>query len=244
MKDMRKVLLVFLAVMAVSLFSAACFYLHTSHDIHITLDIRHIQQTATNIEDVVSGDKDLKDLKPKSGSLLLGGERWRLAQLLDPSTHAYAEPEEGGALKEMTPALEQAVGNRRRRAPKIGEYKKAGAVGENKLALLDTRPSPLLEKKGNEVRAAVAEENRDRLAIYREIARQNQKTSIDDLIEIQQSWAEVHLARSKPGDWVQVPSAPKFYKAFLRGAIARKLESKPEAGSWIQVPKGYAPPSQ
>jgi len=240
MKNTKKALLVLLVSSLGGLMMLACLY--TRHDIHITLDIRHIQQTASNIEDVVSGEKDLQDIKPKSGSMLLTTRHDWIARLIDPVASAYAQ-EGGDAIKEMTPELEKAIQNRKARAAEIREYKSAGAVGENKLALLETRPAPLLKEKGDEIRAAVKAENRDRQLIYEEIARQNGKTSIEDLTSIQQAWAEVNRAKSKPGDWVQVPTDPKYLRRFMASDIAKDLSAKPTPGSWVKVPEGYTPKS-
>lgn len=241
MKSTRRALGLLAGAFLISLMSMACFYMHTTHDIHITLDIRQVQQTATSIEDVVNGDKKLEDLKPKTGSMLLSRTATYLARILDPVSSACAQDT---AIKQMTPELENAIQGRRERAARIREYKSAGAVGENKLALVETRDSDLLTKKPDEIRAAVKDENKDRMTIYREIARQNNENTIEGLESVQLAWAEVNRAKSKPGDWIQAPTDAKYLRTFLRGPIGQKLEEKPEPGAWLRVPKDYNPASE
>jgi uncharacterized protein YdbL (DUF1318 family) len=221
-----------------SLLWQACLY--TRHDIHITLDIRHIQETASNIEDVVAGEKEIQDIKPKSGAMLLQRMRDGVANLLDPATAAYAQ-EGAGAIKQMTPKMEQAIKSRRERAGKVRRFKSDGAIGENKLALLEMRSSSLPADQQQEARALVKAENRDRQIIYQEIAQQNGKTSVEDLADIQQAWAEVNRAKSRPGDWIQAPTDANYYRRFLRTSLAQSLDEKPEPGAWIRVPKGVTP---
>ena len=236
MRSTKKALILLVAANLLGMLTLACLY--TRHDIHITLDVRHIQQTASSIEDVVAGEKSLEEIEPKAGSGLLSLSGARLARLIAFSSTAYAQ-DEASALKKMTPQLEKAIKNRQQRAAKIRQYKSAAAVGENKLALLETRPSDLLKEKGEEIRAAVKDENRDRQIIYQEIANQNSASgtaSVDELTEVQQAWAEVNRAKSKSGDAVQVPTDAKYLRRFLNSAIGQKLEERPEPGAWIKVP--------
>ena len=221
--------------MGMALALLACLY--TKHDIHVTLDIRHIQETATNIEDVVSGEKKLEEIKPREGAALVVSPLWQLASLFDPSGVACAA-DSATQIREMTPALKKAIENRKERFSKIRNYKSVGAIGENNLALLEVRTTPLLDnpEEKKTIESLVSDENADRMVIYREIARQNNAAGEEGLKKIQLAWARVHRDKSEKDDWVQVPSDDALYASFLESEFAKKLDAKPKPGQWVQVP--------
>jgi uncharacterized protein YdbL (DUF1318 family) len=236
MKPTVKVLAISLSIMGMTLALAACLY--TKHDIHVTLDIRHVQDTAASIEDVVSGEKQLEDTKKTEGSSLDAPLRYRLAKLLDPATPCRADDDTLIRIPNMTPALEKAIQNRKDRYQKVRGYKSVGAIGETDQAVLEVRSSPILsnpdEKKS--IEALVEDENADRVTIYREIAKQNKATDEAGLAKIRQTWARVHREKSEKGDWVQTPSDEAAYAAFLESAFAKNLDTKPKPGQWVQAP--------
>ncbi len=237
MKTQRKILSAYVAIALFALPICAMSCLYTRHDIHITLDIRHVKETATSIEDVVSGEKDLKDLEAKQGAMI-GDLPWPLAFLrsLDPTAGAMAAGE--FEIREVNDTLRKAIAGRQARFEDFTRYKAEGLVGEANNAELTVRPSlkdkdkDLVEK----VTRMVQEENADRVTIYREVARQNKAEDTESMAKIRQAWAAVHREKSRKGDWVQAPDTKEFYGKFLEEPIARKLGEKPRPGAWFQTP--------
>lgn len=237
MKTQGKILSTYAAIAV--LLSAICAMscLYTRHDIHITLDIRHVKETATNIEDVVSGEKDLTDLEAKQGALV-GDLPWPLALLraLDPTAGAMAAGE--FEIREVNETLRKAIAGRQGRFEEITRYKSEGLVGEANNAELTVRPALQGKEKDlvEKVTRTVQEENADRVTIYREVARQNKTEDPESLAKIRQAWAAVHREKSRKGDWVQAPETREFYNKFLEEPMARKLSEKPRPGAWFQAP--------
>ncbi|MBN1865779.1 DUF1318 domain-containing protein [Candidatus Sumerlaeota bacterium] len=237
MKPTSKVLLIHLLAASMALALIACLY--TKHDIHVTLDIRHIQDTATSIEDVVSGEKQLDDIEKRKGSSLDVALRYRLAALFDPATTCRADDDDKFVrIPNLTPALKTAIENRRNRYEKIRGYKSVGAIGENNRALVEVRSSPILknEEEKKNIENLVKDENADRTTIYREIATQNKATGSEEMAKIRQTWARVHREKSEKGDWVQAPSDEAAHAAFMESAFAKNLDTKPKPGEWVQAP--------
>ena len=116
-------------------------------DISMRLDIyQHVAKDIDAIEDIVSGNKP--NIAP--------GEKGSMLEIF--VTEAYAQESFG-------PEVEQAAYSRRDRKPQIDSLETTGAVGENKLGMVEIR--------GSADSAVVDAENRDRMVIYKAIAQKN-----------------------------------------------------------------------
>ncbi len=209
-----------------ALTTLACLY--TRHDIHITLDIRQIQDTASSIEDIVAGDKDIEDLETQEGAML---DRGPGMPFLSFATAAQA----AGALepKQITDSLKKNIESRKARHAQIRKLKTAGLAGENNLALLEVPPGASADAATKKI---IKAENADRMKIYKEIAAQNNATDDAAFAKVRHAWAAVNFGKSQSGDWIQVPSGAKDLMKFLKTKTGRKLKSKPKAGSWVKIP--------
>ena len=98
-------------------------------------------------------------------------------------------------IKEMTPAVQTALENRKNRFEELRKFKSQGIVGENNSGyaelLLDNRPAKDL----------VNAENRDRETIYRAIEEQNNLK--DALMTIEKVFAQVQRDKAISGEKVQ-----------------------------------------
>jgi len=93
----------------------------------------------------------------------------------------------------------------RQRAGELKPFLAAGQVGIGRDGLLVVRSLdgvPLGTQAT--IRRLVEAENRDRLSLYREIAKAN-KFGDDRIPEIQKIFAETWIAKAEPGWWVQQP---------------------------------------
>ena len=167
------------------LFSVGCA-LKTEHKIeaHITIDIRQIRETASNIEDMVSGGGGAPVSKVGPGSWL-----W-------PIPNAYAQ---APGLKYLTPETQAAIDARKSRFSRIQDLKSQGLIGENNQGLLEGRGEATPEAS-----ELVRGENADRDLIYRTIVEQNGLPA-DEIAKVRRAFAEEQRDRARSGDWVQTP---------------------------------------
>ena len=119
-------------------------------DISMRLDIyQHVAKDIDAIEDIVSGNEP-KTAPGKKGSMLDIFVK-----------DAYAQDSFG-------PEVEQAAYGRRDRKPQLDSLETSGAVGENKLGMVEIRVSA-----DPSTQALVDAENNDRMVIYKAIAQKN-----------------------------------------------------------------------
>ena len=104
-----------------------------------------------------------------------------------------------------TPAIRALKDSMRARAAQLKPFLSAGQVGIGKDGLLVVRTLdgvPLGTQAT--IRRLVEAENRDRLSLYREIAKAN-KFGDERIPEIQQIFAETWIAKAESGWWIQQP---------------------------------------
>ena len=103
-----------------------------------------------------------------------------------------------------TPAIASLQSAMQTRHAKLQAYYASGAVGltrEGNVALHDAGAVALSERQS--VNALVADENRDRAALYREIARANGHPEWE--AEVRSTFAQRWIDKAAPGWWVQNP---------------------------------------
>lgn len=205
-----------------------CGVIRTEHKIeaHITLDIRHVEQQVDDIFDFVEGETDaLPAAAPEPTGFLEQALDW-----LDPCAPAYAQEEDSSQLREIATRL-------RERHDQVTKWKQKGCVGENNRGYLALRESPALAEADtkNEVQQMLADENKDRKALYNELARVN-KESGATVATMERLGAKNKLKRATKGEWVQLPSAGEDFDAVKAGALGEKLGSACVPDAWVQMP--------
>jgi uncharacterized protein len=91
----------------------------------------------------------------------------------------------------------------RERFPRLAPIYQKGAVGENNQGWLELRDlNNLSPAEKNEVKPLVDSENRDRRALYLEVAK-SMNVSPDQLIKVQRIFAEKWQQSASPGWWIQ-----------------------------------------
>jgi uncharacterized protein YdbL (DUF1318 family) len=104
-----------------------------------------------------------------------------------------------------TPAIEALQQSQQARHPQLLPYYASGAVGltrDGLVAVRDASLVPLAQRA--RVNELVADENRDRIALYREIARANGHPEWE--ADIRATFAERWIAKAPAGWYVQSPS--------------------------------------
>ncbi len=136
---------------------------------------------------------------PQQGSWL-GWGAMRLAAaglgLMVPAAQAGAD------LNINTPAITRLRASLKQRQPRLQPYLDSGALGLTRDALVGMRDAGAIPLKDrNRVKKLVADENRDRNALYREIARANGHPEWEP--DIRHTFARVWVEESRAGIWYQ-----------------------------------------
>jgi uncharacterized protein YdbL (DUF1318 family) len=113
----------------------------------------------------------------------------------------------GGALAQAnleinTPAIARLQASMQQRYAQLAGYYASGAVGltrDGDIALRDANAVPLAQRQ--QVNSLVAAENQDRAALYREIARANNKPEWES--NIRSTFAQRWIEKARPGWYYQ-----------------------------------------
>jgi len=113
-------------------------------------------------------------------------------------TPAYAQAD----LTVSTPAINTLTASMKARHSQLAPYYTSGAVGPTATALVSIRDAKLLPLKDrNRVKKLVSDENTDRNALYREIAKANKHPEWE--ASIRSTFARRWIANAQPGWWYQ-----------------------------------------
>ena len=218
-------------VMAFSLAALiGCVIIPSTFEANIRIEIRHIQEQAGGVLDYVEGtSNELPGLDAPSDnqtSMMLRGLRsLRLASV------AYA-----AELNDNTPRVKQIADSMKGRFAQVVALKKKGRVGENKRGMLELVPGVKIAdaEEKNEVQRVIAAENKDRKALYQEIARINREQNLN-VSTVESIYAQEHLQRARTGEHFQLPAAGGDFEAFKRSPAGQRLGSKCVPGAWVRI---------
>lgn len=101
-------------------------------------------------------------------------------------------------IKQMTPAIQQALDKRKARYSALQALKAEGVIGE------DAEGFVTALKANDQATSLVGEENRDRSIIYEAIADQN-GLGPAGLQKVKQVFADVQREKARPGDLIETP---------------------------------------
>ena len=199
-------------------------------ELTITIDIRHIEAQAEGLLDYVEGKSDVLpgfEAAPETSSSLLHGVWDSLAPMK--VVHAQLKTN-SGMVKEIANSM-------KKRNAALSVLKKQGCIGENNRGYLELRECDDLAKadKKNEAQKLLADENKDRKALYREIARLNKDQNLTVSI-VEGIYANEHLKRAKSGEVYQLPEAGKYFDAFKASGTGKKLGGKCVPKAWVAMP--------
>jgi len=208
-----------------------CVNIPSKFEAHITIDIRqHIEQQASSTLDFIEGKTDklpALESAPGKGSSLLH----EIREQLSPMRTAYAAEK----LKDSSPLYTEIAQRLRDRNDKIKAIKGKGYAGETNRGYLELRDAEKLvdAEERNETQRLIAAENKDRKALYGEIARINKDQNVS-VATVEQICAMDRLRRAKAGEIFQLPSAGADFDAF-KAAAGKSLgeECKPDA--WVTI---------
>lgn len=208
--------------------------IRTEHkiDAHITLDIRHVAEQAESVLDFVEGKTDAlpgMEEMPEPESRL-----HRVLNALNPIQTAYA-----AELKVTTsPLVVEIANSMRARNSKIEAVKKQGCLGETNRGYVELRDCDGIKdaEQRNEAQKLVADENKDRKALYAEMARLNKDIDGVNVGKVESVFAMQRLERAKSGEIFQLPPAGNDFNKFKSSATGQKLGGNCVAGAWVTIP--------
>jgi len=222
------------------IFAAAAFavalgcVIRTEHkiDAHITLDIRHVADQAENVLDFIEGKTDALpgvETTPEPESRLR-----TLLNAMNPIQPVYA----GELTVTTSPLIQEIATKMRERNPQIEAVKKQGCLGETNRGYVELRECDAIKdaEQRNETQKLVADENKDRKALYAEMARLNKEIPDVNVAKVESIFAMQRLERAKSGDVFQLPPAGADFDAFKSSATGKKLGDKCVAGAWVTIP--------
>ncbi len=208
--------------------------IETKHTIeaHITLDIRHIEEQASDVLDFIEERSDtLPGLEAEDSGAT--SWLWDALDALDPMPTAYA-----AELKKSSPLLKQIATKLRERHVKVAELKASECLGENNRGYVELRECDALAESEarNAAQKLLAEENKDRKALYNEIARLNRDQEGVTISMIEGVYALERLKRAKPGEIFQLSAPGEAYNEIKASALGKKLADQCQPAAWVTIP--------
>lgn len=231
MKHWKNGRLVVAAVLSLAMVGAGCV-VRTEHTInaHITVDIRHIEKQADDVLDFIEGKTD--ELPVAAAAPAPTSQLQNLLRLLDPMPMAAAAD-----LNTLSPLAEDIAKRMQARNGDVAGYKSGGCFGENNRGYLELRECSALSDndKRNAAQQLLAEENKDRKALYNEIARINKESNVT-VSAVEAVYAQKRLVRGKAGEIFQLPTAGADLDEFKATSKGKALGDKCQAGAWVTLP--------
>ena len=205
--------------------------LRTEHkiDMHITLDVRHIQEQAEQVLDYTEGKTDaLPGLEAPAATSWLRNAM----DALDPMPTAHAQE-----LKSSSPLVKEIADSLRARNGEVSTLKKTGCLGENNRGYVELQDCDGLKdtEKKNAAQKLLADENKDRKALYNEIARLNKDQNVT-VSTVESVYALERFGRAGSGERVQLPAAGEMFDKAKASATGKKIGAAAQAGAWVTVP--------
>lgn len=207
-----------------------CVIIPDTFEAHIFIDIRHVQEQASDVLDYVEGKTDvvpeLDAAVPQSTSYLK-----RTVEFLAPMRVAYA-----AELDEGSPRAKQILKKMKKRYPEVQAIKKKGYAGETNRGLLELVEAKFSgsEEDMNAIQQLIAADNQDRKALYQEIARINKEQMLR-VAAVERVYAQKRLERAQPGELFQLSRAGEEFDAFKKSEMGQKLGYACVPEAWVTI---------
>ncbi len=206
--------------------------LETKHTIeaHITLDIRHVQEQAGTLLDYVEKKTDELPVKTDINNQEKTSRTISCFQIFTP---AYAE-----TLVTVSPLAKEIADRMRERFEDIENLKNQGCIAENNRGYLEIKECDALKEaeRKNEIQRLLSDENKDRKALYKEIANLNKNIPDMSISKVESIYALERIQRAKSGQMIQIPENNEDFQKVKNSPLGQKLGEKCTPGAWVIVP--------
>lgn len=222
----------------VAAFALSCLMLagvgcvvRTQHTInaHITLDIRHIEEQADDLLDFIEGDSNTL---PGADAPAPTSRVQQFLEYLQPVQVAHA-----AELKSTSsPVTQELAQKMRARNADIDSYRAKGCFGENNRGYLELRECDALADATarNTAQQLMADENKDRKALYAEIAKLNTDQGVS-VSTVESIFHNQRFKRGKAGEVFQAPAAGEFFDTLKDTSQAKGAGSAFTPGAWVTL---------
>lgn len=211
-------------------FTIGCVVIPDTFDANINITIRHVEEQADDFLDFVEGESATLDQEANANE---SSSLQRAIDFISPVQVAYAAEASGTS----SPRMQQIAASMKKRFPQVAAIKKTGAVGESNRGMLELVKPDLISdtEKKNEVQRILAAENKDRKALYQEIARLNsdQKMTVG---AVEKVYAAKRIQRAQSGDLIQVPDAGEEFDKFIATKVGKALGDQCKKNAWVKRP--------
>ena len=217
--------------LAVFTLTIGCVVIPNTFDANINITIRHVEEQAEKLLDFVEGETDT--LKGSDVGADNSSSLERAVDFLSPMQVSYAAE----TSTTTSPRMKQIAESMKERYPLVEDIKKTGAVGESNRGFLElVKPELITDtEKKNELQRIMAAENKDRKALYQEVARVNSDQDMT-IGTVEMVYAEKRIERASKGDLIQIPEAGAAFEKFKASKAGKALGDECKAGSWVQHP--------
>lgn len=158
----------------------------------IVRDVLDVQKPETQTEEQKKSKDDQSALERSNMALIVAG---RLLEMLVPEAHAAAAD-----INIDTPAISRLRQSMSKRQRSLSPFYRSGTIGfdeSGRVAIRDLKAVALKDR--NRVKKLVADENRDRDALYREIARANGHPEWE--ADIRKTFSRIWIEEAPQGYW-------------------------------------------
>ena len=152
--------------------------------------INEVQGEGNGVSDASGDQSAIPD--PADGPLLAFAGA--ILDVLIPPAHAQSRPD----IDISTPAIRAVVASTKRRFPQLKPFYDSGAIGLTNTGTIELRDRKLIALPDrNKVNKLIADENKDRNALYREIASANGHPEWET--DIRRTFAQRWISKARPG---------------------------------------------
>ncbi len=213
-------------VVALAIMTIGCVVIPDTFDANINITIRHVEEQAEDLLDFVEGESDSLELDASSDSSSLH----RAFDAMKPTVVYAAE-----SSSNTSPRIKQIATSMKKRFPEVKAIKKTGAVGESNRGILElVKPELITDaEKKNVLQRILAAENKDRKALYQEVARVNKDMTVG---VVEKVYAAEYAERAGKGDLIQVPASGPEFDKFKATKIGKALGDQCKPNAWVKKP--------
>ncbi len=180
------------------------FFITSCVTINIYFPAAAVEKAADRIVDEVWGEEDENEMDEGQGQMgepqsSLVNSIWAAISVIGPE-EAHAQ---NADINVTTPAIRALKGSIKQRSQAVKPFMDRGNVGLGNAGLLVFRNNDGLKLKDKaQLKRLIAAENKDRNALYGEIAKAN-KFGADKVPDIKRIFAGSWIKKARPGWWVQ-----------------------------------------
>lgn len=143
-----------------------------------------------------------------------------------------------GQPEALSPQLMEIAGRMRLHHPEIAVLKQQSCLGETSQGLVELRECDAIQdsEAQNTTQKVIAEENKDRKALYNEIVRLNRDLSDITVATVQYVYFLARLNRGHGGESFEMPEPGPAFDGIKGSAAGKRLGDQCRPSAWVTFP--------